>query len=78
LNNNKKVCTSCGSDQLAGPFVTSSFLRYGTIHNAREKSFVCLDCGHVDNYCSDSNLDDIRKRAMQKQEKDDQKRYESM
>ena len=73
----KRLCTSCGSEQLAGPYATSSFLKYG-FYSIREESYVCLDCGHVENFCTGSSLDTIRKRAMKEQEKQNKKKYESM
>ena len=78
MENMKRICTSCGSHQLAGPYRTDSWLKYGAFGSIAEESYVCLDCGHVENFCAGSSLDTVRRRAMKKQEKENRKKYESM
>lgn len=51
---------------------------YGVFGNFQEKSYVCLDCGHVENYCTGSNLDTVRRKAEQDQEKERRKMRETM
>jgi len=68
LNDLKRLCTACGSEQLAGPYVTKSHVWYGVFSYIRSGAFVCLDCGHIEHYCSKEGFDIIRRKAEKNQE----------
>ena len=53
-------------------------MTHGVFGLFQEKSYVCLDCGHVENYCIGSNLDAVRRKAEQDKEKERRKMREAM
>lgn len=71
-----KCCTACGSQRLvfgyngnaSNVFVPSNvFVVYGF----RVRSYVCLDCGHVDQFISREKLEKLKARVGEREELDE-------
>ncbi|MFX1560723.1 MAG: hypothetical protein ACFFBL_09060 [Promethearchaeota archaeon] len=57
----KKICTSCGSEQLAGPF-RSKTVWYGMFSYVMSDAYVCLVCGHVEDFFTQVDIEKIRRK----------------
>ncbi|NHI89989.1 MAG: hypothetical protein EAX87_10730 [Candidatus Thorarchaeota archaeon] len=71
----KKICTSCGSEHLAGPYGTREIVWYGVFAHVACEAYVCLVCGHVEHFCIQSDIDKIRRDFKKRQEKQHQEEF---
>ncbi|MFW9769242.1 MAG: hypothetical protein ACFFEM_10510 [Candidatus Thorarchaeota archaeon] len=58
----KKVCTSCGSEKLAGPFRSKTIVWFGMFSHAASDAYVCLVCGHVEDFFTQVDIEKIRRK----------------